>query len=160
MAFPCPESNLSKPTMNIDASDPAKRLQHFSTRLLRIARSTHKEHALTSSQYSLMALLYERPECSIVELAKREGVAHPTTSRIVAGLAAAGFIQRKPHPNDRRISVLSLTEAGQQLYTEVAERRVMLFRIMISQLKPETVDELLALTDRFAIPVENDFRGG
>jgi DNA-binding MarR family transcriptional regulator len=146
--------------MNSDTSDPATQLQHFATRLLRIARSTHKEHALTSSQYSLMALLYERPGCSIVELARREGVAHPTISRIIAGLAKSGFVERKPHGSDKRVTILHLTPAGEQLYRDVAQRRVMLFRLMIAQLKPETVDEILALAERFAIPVENELRNG
>jgi DNA-binding MarR family transcriptional regulator len=146
--------------MNSDTSDPATQLQHFATRLLRIARSTHKEHALTSSQYSLMALLYERPGCSIVELARREGVSHPTISRIITGLAKSGFVERKPHSSDKRITILHLTPAGERLYHEVAQRRVMLFRLMIAQLKPETVDEILALAERFAIPVENELRNG
>lgn len=144
--------------MNSDTLDPAVRLQHFATRLLRIARSTHKDHALTSSQYSLMALLNESPGCSIVELAKREGVAHPTISRIVAGLTKAGLIERQPHNSDKRIGILFLTDAGEKLYHEVAERRVMLFRLLVSQLKPETVEEILALTDRLAISVESDLR--
>ncbi|WP_286165995.1 MarR family transcriptional regulator [Porphyrobacter sp. SLTP] len=144
--------------MTVDASDPAARLQHFATRLLRIARTTHKGHALTSSQYSLMALLYEHPDTSIVELAKREGVAHPTISRIVAGLARSGLVERKPHSRDKRVSVVRLSTAGEQLYIEVAQRRVMLFRLIIAQLKPETVDELLAVAERFATGVENDLR--
>ena len=144
--------------MNSDTLDPAVRLQHFATRLLRIARSTHKDHALTSSQYSLMALLNESPGCSIVEVAKREGVAHRTTSRIVAGLTKAGLMERQPHNRDKRIGILFLTDAGEKLYHEVAERRVMLFRLLVSQLKPETVEEILALTDRLAISVESDLR--
>jgi DNA-binding MarR family transcriptional regulator len=144
--------------MKNNAPDPATLLQHFATRLLRIARSTHKDHALTSSQYSLMALLYERPGSSIVELARREGVAHPTISRIIAGLAKAGFVERRPHGNDRRVTILNLTPAGEQLYREVSHRRVMLFRLMIAQLKPETVDDILALTEQFAIAVENKLR--
>lgn len=139
-------------------TDPAERLQHFATRLIRIARSTHKEHSLSSAQYSVMALLNEEPGRSVVELARREGVAHPTMSRVIAVLIRLGLVIREPDSTDRRSGRLSLTPAGRKLYREVAERRVALFRLLLAQLRPETVSEVLAVTERMAEPLEKTFR--
>ena len=141
-------------------TDPAERLQHFATRLIRIARSTHKQYSLSSAQYSVMALLNEEPGTSVVELARREGVAHPTMSRVIAGLIRLGFVTRMPAPGDRRSRLLSLTAAGRTLYREVAERRVALFRMLLCQLRPETVSEIVAVTERMAEPLEKSFRTG
>jgi DNA-binding MarR family transcriptional regulator len=139
-------------------TDPAEKLQHFATRLIRIARSTHKEHSLSSAQYSVLALLNEKPGSSVVELARREGVAHPTMSRLIAGLIKMGIVSRAPDLTDKRSRLLRLTPAGQRLYQEVAERRVALFRMLLSQLRPETIAEILAVTERLAEPVEKAFR--
>jgi len=139
-------------------SDPAIRLQHFATRLIRIARSTHKEHALSSAQYSVMALLNDRPGMSVVELARREGVAHPTMSRLIAGLVKRNFVSRAVDPADKRSGLLRLTTAGAKLYREVAERRIMLFRMLLSQLSPAAIAEILAVVDRLTGTVETAFQ--
>lgn len=139
-------------------SDPAVKLQHFATRLIRMARSTHKEHSISSAQYSVMALLNNHPGLSVVELARRESVAHPTMSRLIAGLIKGGFVSRTVDPADKRSGLLRLTPAGQKLYLEVAERRITLFRMLLSQLSPETIAEILAVVDRMADPLENAFR--
>lgn len=140
-------------------TDPAIRLQHFATRLIRIARSTHKEHSLSSAQYSAMALLNDRPGMKVVELARRESVAHPTMSRLIAGLIKLGFVSRSTDPADSRSGLLRLTAAGQKLYREVADRRITLFRMLLSQLSPETIAEILAVVDRMADPLETKFLG-
>lgn len=139
-------------------TDPAMRLQHFATRLIRIARSTHKEHSLSSAQYSVMALLNERPGTSVVELARRECVAHPTMSRLIAGLIKVSFVSRTVDPSDGRSGLLRLTPAGEKLYREVAERRILLFRMLLSQLSPATIAEILTVVDRMAGPVETAFQ--
>jgi DNA-binding MarR family transcriptional regulator len=140
--------------------DSAERLQHFATRLIRLARSTHKEHSLSSAQYSIMALLNDQPGGTVVELARREGIAHPTMSRTIAGLIASGLVRRAPDPADGRSGLLHLTIAGAKLYREVAERRVVLFRMLLAQLRPETVAEILEVTERLAEPLEKAFRTG
>ena len=138
--------------------DPAVRLQHFATRLIRIARSTHKEHSISSAQYSVMALLNETPGMSVVELARRESVAHPTMSRLIAGLIKLGFVSRAAKPSDGRSGLLCLTPAGAKLYGEVAERRIVLFRMLLSQLSPASIEEILSVVDRTAGSVEAIFR--
>lgn len=138
--------------------DPAARLQHFATRLIRIARSTHKEHSLSSAQYSVMALLSSCPGMSVVELARRENVAHPTMSRLIAGLIKLSFVSRALNPSDGRSSLLRLSCAGEKLYREVAERRIVLFRMLLSQLSPAAIQEILSVVDRFAGPVEEAFQ--
>jgi len=72
----------------------AVRLQHFATRLIRIARSTHKAYSLSSAQFSVMALLNANPSMTVVELARREQVSHPTMSRLIAGLVRISLVSR------------------------------------------------------------------
>jgi DNA-binding MarR family transcriptional regulator len=140
--------------MTSASSDPAVRLQHFATRLIRIARSTHKAYSLSSAQFSAMALLNANPSMTVVELARREQVSHPTMSRLIAGLARLSLVSRTTNLADKRGALLSLTPQGETAYREVAERRIVLFRILLAQLKPETIAEILAVVESSAIPLE------
>jgi DNA-binding MarR family transcriptional regulator len=139
-------------------ADAAQRIQNFATRLIRLARTTRKGSALSSAQYSAMALLAAHPGLSVVDLARREGVAHPTMSRLVAGLEKTGLVVRAKHAQDSRSSLLTLTDSGERLYQEVAARRVMLFRMLLSQLSPGAVQEIVDLVDRGMIDLEQALR--
>lgn len=138
--------------------DAARKIQHFATRLIRLARTTAKGHALSSAQYSAMALLSAHPDIPLIELARRESVAHPTMSRLVNGLEKAGLAKRRRDPKDGRSSLLSLTEQGEHLYQEVAARRVQLFELLLAQLSPATVEEILVLAERSFLPIEDALR--
>jgi MarR family transcriptional regulator, temperature-dependent positive regulator of motility len=130
--------------------DPAVRLQHVATRLLRLARAPEKAGGLTSAQYAAMAVLHAQPGISVVELARIEHVAHPTMSRMVAALVKAGLVARTADDADKRIQSLHLTDAGRSAYLSAAERRVALFRFALARLSPAATAELLALADEFA----------
>lgn len=139
-------------------TDTAVRLQHFATRLIRIARSTHKEHSLSSAQFSAMALLSDQPRMSVVELARREGVAHPTMSRLIAGLIRLKLVSRTVNPADKRSGLLRLSPAGEKLYREVVARRILLFQMLLSELSPATIAEILTVVDRMADQIETAFQ--
>ena len=95
---------------------------------------------------------------SVVELARRESVAHPTMSRLIAGLIRLNFVSRTVDPSDKRSGLLRLTPAGEKLYREVAGRRILLFQMFLSQLSPATTSEVLTVVDRMADHVETAFQ--
>ncbi|MEV4319970.1 MarR family winged helix-turn-helix transcriptional regulator [Actinocrispum sp. NPDC049592] len=73
--------------------------------------------------------LIETPEAvTIVELASRLDVTKQAASKTVAELVGWGYIERCPHPTDRRAQVLALTARGRdyvrladQIWTEVEQ---------------------------------------
>src|SRR3954469_24930681 len=48
----------------------------------------------------------------ITELAELEGLAQPTMTLLVQRLERRGWIERKSHPDDGRVVLVSLTDAG------------------------------------------------
>jgi MarR family transcriptional regulator, organic hydroperoxide resistance regulator len=56
------------------------------------------------------------------ELAAATGVTEQTMSRILARMERLGYVTRKPHPDDRRRHVISLTESGGAVLREAADR--------------------------------------
>jgi len=136
----------------------AIRLQGLATRLLRLARSSAGDHGLGSAQYSAMAVLHQRGPLPLVELARAERVTHPTMSRVATGLAKRGLIERIDDPGDRRVRQLGLTPEGRALYETISANRVTVTAAILSQLRKETVAELVEAVDRVAGPLEEKLR--
>ena len=144
--------------MNERDDDPAVKLQHLATRLIRMARSPAGEGGITSSQYSAMAVLNDKGAISLVALARLEGVSHPTMSRIVAGLVRAGHVTRSANPADKRSQLLELSDEGRDLYLAKAERRIALFRMLLSRLSPATVAEIVEAMKDLSDATAGDLR--
>ena len=65
-----------------------------------------------SGRIKVLFLLREQP-MTLAQLADAHGVDRPYATIIVDKLEQLGFVERKPHPSDRRSKVVSLTPAGQ-----------------------------------------------
>jgi DNA-binding MarR family transcriptional regulator len=66
-----------------------------------------------SGRIRVLFLLRERP-MTLGQLAEAHGVDRPYATIIVDKLVHLGFVERQPHPTDRRSKVVSLTLAGQE----------------------------------------------
>jgi DNA-binding MarR family transcriptional regulator len=64
-----------------------------------------------SGRIRVLYLLRERP-MTLAQLAEAHGVDRPYATIIVDKLERLGFVERRPHPSDRRSKVVSLTPAG------------------------------------------------
>ena len=92
-------------------------------------------------------------------LAAKFGVSRPTITRMVDGLIKKGLVERHVDPHDRRVAIISLTEAGRELQaaTEAtAERHLaeLLARLpahRLSQLS-EALTDLVALLEPSEAP--------
>ena len=73
-----------------------------------------------SGRIRVLFLLREQP-MTLARLAEAHGVDRPYATIIVNKLAALGFVERHPHPTDRRSKLVSLTPAGREA-AAVAER--------------------------------------
>ena len=85
-----------------------------------IARVYSDRFALGITEWRVMAVLGRYPDLSANEVAQRTAMDKVAVSRAVARLTAAGRLQRETHDDDRRRSVLRLSEAGYRIYDEVA----------------------------------------
>lgn len=85
-----------------------------------IARVYSERFALGVTEWRVMAVLGRYPELSANQVAQRTAMDKVAVSRAVARLQAAGRLQRDTHDEDRRRSVLRLSEAGYAIYDEVA----------------------------------------
>jgi DNA-binding MarR family transcriptional regulator len=64
-----------------------------------------------SGRIRVLFLLREQP-MTLAQLAEAHGVDRPYATIIVDKLERLGFVERRPHPSDRRSKMVSLTPAG------------------------------------------------
>ena len=76
-------------------------------------------HSLTLKHYWALHALDE--PMSMSALADRMGIDASYVTTIADQLEERGLIERRPHPTDRRVKSLALTEAGRRLSIQLAD---------------------------------------
>jgi len=131
-------------------------------RLRRVAREATRLYdtliaptGLTGAQFGLLAQLYgaqlRASGLSKTALAERVGVDQSTLTRNLKPLAAAGLVQSVPDPADRRVHLLTITDAGRARLTQAAPLWQQAQAVLIEQVGQEAVlalNGLLELTSK------------
>lgn len=68
--------------------------------------------ATTLGRLKTLRVIEELPGCRVQDVADGLGVTVGAASRLVDRLEATGYVSRAPNPDDRRGSLISITEAG------------------------------------------------
>lgn len=76
-------------------------------------------HGVYEGQQFVLRCLWEEDGLSPGEIARRLGLATPTVTRAATRMEAAGLLRREPHPHDRRMIRLRLTDRGRALEKDV-----------------------------------------
>jgi len=58
------------------------------------------------------------PGCRVYDIANELGITTGGTSKLVDRIEASGYCRRLPNPDDRRSSLLELTEEGRRMLAE------------------------------------------
>lgn len=77
-------------------------------------------HGVHEGQQFILRLLWDHDGQTPGEIARRLGLATPTVTRAATRMEAAGLLRREPHPSDRRLVRLLLTERGHSLEGVIA----------------------------------------
>ena len=78
------------------------------------------EVGLPLSWFEPMTIIDRVPHCRVIDIAEALSITVGGTSKLVDRLEGAGLCVRRPNPDDRRSSLVSLTPAGGQRLTEAA----------------------------------------
>ncbi len=113
-----------------------------------IARVYSERFALGVTEWRVMAVLGRYPDLSASEVAQRTAMDKVAVSRAVARLIEAGRLQRDTHDDDRRRSVLRLSDAGYRIYDEVAPLALAFERRLLEGIDAAERELLFRLLDR------------
>ena len=115
-----------------------------------IAREYSQRFGLTVTEWRVMAVLGRYPGLSASKVAQRTAMDKVAVSRAVARLLERGLVSRDIHGDDRRRSVLALTDEGFRVYDEVAPMVIEYHQRMLEPLTEEERTMLDRLIDKLA----------
>ena len=80
------------------------------------------QHGVHEGQQYVLRCLWRDDGLSPGEIARRLGIATPTVTRAATRMEATGLLRREPHPSDRRLVRLRLTDRGRELEKIIDEQ--------------------------------------
>jgi DNA-binding MarR family transcriptional regulator len=113
-----------------------------------IAGAYARRFGIGVTEWRVIAVVGRYPGLSANAVAARTAMDKVAVSRAVARLLARGLLQREMHGDDRRRSVLQLSEDGYRIYDEVVPLALDCERRLLEQLSDEERATLHALIDR------------
>ncbi len=120
----------SLPVLNEDPRDweakVSTTLLRFHSRLERRMAESLGAHGLSLSQFDVLATLWHGEGITQQELAERLLVTKGNVVGLIDRVSAAGWVERRPDPEDRRANRLYLTDAGRKLVAEAWPSQVAL----------------------------------
>jgi len=110
-----------------------------------------RDENLTHFDYFTLAMLSEAPARTLrmTTLAARTNATLPRLSHVVSRLEAEGYAKRKPCPQDRRATNVTLTAAGWNKVVQAAPGHVSTVRsYVIDALTPAQISQLSTICER------------
>jgi DNA-binding MarR family transcriptional regulator len=141
--------------MSVDTNpevSSAARLRLVLTRVIRALRR-HGNSSLTASQVSALSTLEEFGAMRISAIAANESLGAPAATRVVASLEELGLVMRMNDPDDKRASLIDLTELGRSTLGELWRLRTLDISTMLERLSPQeraAIDAALPALEKIA----------
>lgn len=137
--------------MAVQEAEAVETIQREMTVFARRARASagrlHPELSLVS--YTLLGHLEESGGCRATDLAAHYALDKSTVSRQVTALERADLIERRQDPEDHRVQVLHLTDAGRRILARVTESRRAAFRQRLAEWPPEDLERFARYLERY-----------
>ncbi|MFG2523520.1 MarR family winged helix-turn-helix transcriptional regulator [Streptomyces sp. NPDC048527] len=115
------------------------------------------EDRVTLPQFRMLVVLSTRGTTKLVALAELLHVAPSTAMRMVDRLIAAGLADRHKNPENRRETLLQLTDEGRRTVEDVTARRRQEIAVIVERLAPgqraSLVDALTAFNEAGGEPL-------
>lgn len=122
-------------------------------RLTRLVRNQRVDESVTLTQLSALFTLRKHGPMSAGELATCERVQPPSMTKVLANLEERGLLAREVHPNDRRQSIIAITDAGVELLESERRSRDLWLSRRLTHLSPEERDlleQVIPVLDKLA----------
>ena len=105
----------------------------------------HRRFGWTWAGFRVMNVLWVDGELGVRELAERTSASRAAISSVVNTLKAQGMVRCRPAPNDGRLVLVQLTDAGLAEFEQAMNVQAELERGWLSRLSPEQQHELAHL---------------
>jgi DNA-binding MarR family transcriptional regulator len=101
---------------------------------------------VSRAEAGLLGGVHDGPQ-RITELAATQALAQPTVTQLVARLEERGLVERRRHPDDGRVVLVTITAAGRRTVAAFREEYRAVLRDQLSRRDDDEVMALAAATD-------------
>jgi DNA-binding MarR family transcriptional regulator len=128
-----------RPTRSSEAEEYSVSLERATRGLLALNVSVleHLEDSVGMEPLRALQSLDRRGPSMVGELGDDLGLVPSTASRLSDRLAEAGLITRRPAPNNRRSTLLELTDAGRAILDDLVALRIRAFGEVADQMSTQ-----------------------
>jgi DNA-binding MarR family transcriptional regulator len=123
-------------------------LLNFHSRLERCMSGELSVHGMTLAQYDVLMTLCHGDGITQQELAERLLVTKANVVGLIDRVSAAGWVERRSDPEDRRINRLYLTDAGRRLASKAQPGQYALLKKIFGSLTEAELRQVHALVGR------------
>ncbi|PWK92004.1 bifunctional helix-turn-helix transcriptional regulator/GNAT family N-acetyltransferase [Fulvimonas soli] len=124
-------------------AEALRRFNRFYTRRIGVLDEGLLDSPYTLTQARVLYELAQRGQAAASEIGQALGLDAGYLSRILRGFAAQGLLARKPAPDDRRRTMLSLTAAGRRAFARLDRRSRAQATALLAGLAPAARRRLL-----------------
>lgn len=120
------------------------------TKLLKKVENQLSYHGISFTEYSIITHLNNAPNRVMrrIELAESIGISASGVTRLLAPMEKNRIIKKESNPRDARVSLVKLTKAGEQLYSDSTVSFDYGAKLLTEPLTENQLDKLIELTNR------------
>jgi DNA-binding MarR family transcriptional regulator len=122
--------------------------------LVRLLVKQVRSREISRTEMEVLSILTERPR-KITELTELAGIAQPTMTLLVKRLQEKGWVRREGLPEDGRVVMISLTEAGSAAQGKFRAQFFAALRADLQELSDQQLEELSAATETLSSFVDD-----
>lgn len=128
--------------------------------LIALSRCTHdvhkkeyktiKEGGLTVSQFAVLEILYHKGDLRISEIIEKILSTGGNMTVVIDNLAKVNLVKRCTDPKDRRVNLISITEEGRSLISDIFPKHIENINGIFSNLTSEEKINLISLLKKLS----------
>jgi DNA-binding MarR family transcriptional regulator len=132
----------------------AEHLPSRAALLVRLLVKQVRSREISRTEMEVLSILTEGPR-RITELTELEGIAQPTMTLLVRRLQEKGWVKREGLPDDGRVVMVSLTEAGSAAQQRFRTQFLQAMRTDLRELSDQELQALAAATETLSSFVDD-----
>jgi DNA-binding MarR family transcriptional regulator len=137
------------PDFDADSIETCLAFLDATTEVYAALNSYFERYGLSGGKFTVLMQLYTAKQgIPPSEFAERANVTRATITGLLDGLERDGLIQRQPHPSDRRMLTVHLTERGSELMQNILPEHFCRTKILMDTLTVSEKRNLVKLLDK------------
>ena len=150
-----PSTTITRDTERAERVDYiAERLLTRAAVLVRLLVKQVRSREISRTEMEVLSILTEGPR-RITELSELEGVAQPTMTLLVRRLEDNGWVEREGLPDDGRVVMIGLTDAGSSAQRRLRAQFLTAMRTDLQELSDHELQALSAATETLSAFVDD-----